>query len=421
MKKILLQILGFGCSAIILLAVGFSGGVLFDRAIYQPKVAKVSVPTNAEGDFQLISQAWQTILDNYVDQGAIKEKTLAYGAISGMVEALGDTGHSRFMSPEMLKSENQQLAGSFEGIGATMEYKDNHAVVIAPFDGSPAQKAGVLPGDVILKVDGVDMTGLPLTDVISHIVGPAGTKVTITVQNPADNKVREMTITRAVIKLQIVTWVMVPGTTVAYLHIGSFSSGVTDSLKEALTAIKCQGATGLILDLRNNPGGLVPEAIGVASQFLKEGQVVFQEKDAQGKIKENPVQKGGLATDIPMVVLINQGSASASEIVSGALQDYARGELIGETTFGTGTVLNRFSLSDKSAMLLATEEWLTSKGRLIWHAGIVPDKKVTQALDVLPLGADVLRTMSAADVQTTKDAQFLQALQDLLAAIKAGK
>jgi carboxyl-terminal processing protease len=261
----------------------------------------------------------------------------------------------------------------------------------------------------------VDVSGLPLYNVVGKIQGPAGTTVKITLQNPATNKTRDLTITRAVIKMDNVTWAMIPGTTIADVRLSAFSSGATDNLKAALKSLQAQGATGLVLDLRNNPGGLLGESEGVASQFLKSGGVL-QEKNAQGVAKLIPVQPGGVATSIPMAVLINQGTASAAEIVSGALQDAGRAPLIGATTFGTGTVLNTFTLSDQSALLLATEEWLTPKGRVIWHHGITPDQAVDQPLEVIPLAPEVLKTFTPVELQALPDVQFLQALKALSSA-----
>jgi carboxyl-terminal processing protease len=394
----------------------FAGGVIFDRQVLQANTQQITVPAGAAQNFQLFVDAWNTVQAQYVDRSVLNNTQLMYAAITGMVDALGDTGHSRFMTPDMVKQENSFTQGSFEGIGAEVQLKDSNVVIVAPYAGSPAQKAGVVPGDIILKVDGVDVTGQSLTSVVQRILGPAGTTVVLTLQNPDTKAVRDLTITRARIVINNVTWSMVPGTTIADVHLAGFSSGVTNQLKSALEAIKAQGATGLILDLRNNPGGLLNEAIGVASQFLKDG-VVLQEKDAHGTVRNDPVQPGGVATDIPMVVLINQGTASAAEIVSGALQDAGRATLIGDKTFGTGTVLSTFNLAGNSALLLATQEWLTPKGRVIWHTGITPDQSVSLAANVTGLFADI-QPFTVDQVQTTQDAQFLQALKSLGASVK---
>jgi carboxyl-terminal processing protease len=409
------QILVMIAIIILMTGSGFAGGVVVDRLIQLPvKTETVSVPAGTAENFQLMVDAWTLIHQNYVDQPAVKDDTLTYGAISGMVDSLGDTGHSRFLSPDMVKSEQQLTNGSFEGIGAEVQMKDDHVVIVAPIEGSPAQKAGVQPGDIILKVDGVDVTGQTLQAVVTRILGPAGTKVTITLQNPDSKAIRDLTITRAKITVENVTWNMVPGTTIAHIHISAFSNGVTQQLKTALRAMQAQGATGLVLDLRDDPGGLLSESIGVTSQFLSSGSVL-EEKDVKGAIHQVPVQSGGLATDIPMVVLINQGTASAAEIVSGAIQDAKRATLVGDVTFGTGTVLEQFPLPDQSAMLLATQEWLTPKGRVIWHQGIAPDQAIPLPSGTNPLFPTAERGLSAAQVQSSGDAQLLKALQLLSA------
>jgi carboxyl-terminal processing protease len=240
-------------------------------------------------------------------------------------------------------------------------------------------------------------------------VGPAGTKVTLTILTPATGKMRDVTLTRAKITIQNITWQQVPGTTIADVRIVEFSKGISQDLQRALTAIQNQHLTGVILDLRSDPGGLLDEAIGVVSQFVATGNVL-EEQDASGKITAVPVNHQYTATTLPMVVLINQGSASAAEITAGALQDAGRATLIGETTFGTGTVLNTFDLPDGSALLLAVQEWLTPKGRVIWHHGIAPDNQVSLPASTRPLLPEAERSMTAAQVQASGDQQLLRAL-----------
>jgi carboxyl-terminal processing protease len=253
---------------------------------------------------------------------------------------------------------------------------------------------------------------MSLSDVISKVLGPAGTSVTLTLQDPNTGAVRDVTITRAKITIQNVTWIMLPGTTIADVRIAAFSQGVTNDLRSTLQQIQAQGATSIILDLRNNPGGLLDEAVGVASQFLDSGNVLLV-KNAQGQEQAVPVESGGLATKTPMVVLVNQGTGSASEIVAGALQDAHRATLIGETTFGTGTVLNAFNLSDGSQILLATEEWLTPSGRVIWHKGITPDVTISLANTVTPFVPEAGRGMTASQLQSSQDVQLLKAIDEL--------
>jgi carboxyl-terminal processing protease len=251
--------------------------------------------------------------------------------------------------------------------------------------------------------------------VLKKIRGPAGTQVTLTIADPQTGDLRDVTITRAKILIHSVTWQMLPGTTIAHIRVSQFSKGMTVDLTKAIKDAKAQGATGIILDLRNNPGGLLDEAESGASQFLKDGNVLLTQ-DSKGKQTPVPVQPGGADTDLPLVVLINSGTASAAEITAGAIQDAGRAKLIGETTFGTGTVLNEFNLSDGSSLLLATEQWLTPKGRVIWHQGIVPDDEIKLASGVRLLFPSQEKGLTADQLNATDDAQLLAAIKLLLQA-----
>jgi carboxyl-terminal processing protease len=394
------------------ISIGLILGIALDRQVINTQAIGTSAASGSSGNFQLLNDAWNIIQKNYVDQSAISETKLTYAAISGMVAGLGDTGHSRFLSPEMLKSEQTFTRGEFEGIGAIVEMKNNHVTIVSPIDNSPAQKAGLRAGDIITKVNGQNVDGLSLDEVVSHIIGPAGSQVVVSVLHPGATAPQDYTLTRAKITVNNVTWQWIPGTKIAHLRLAAFSSGVTDDLKKALIEIKASGATGVILDMRNNPGGLLSEAVGVASQFLDSG-VVLEEKNANGKIDSVFVQPGGVATQIPMDVLVNQGTASAAEIVTGALQDAQRAVVIGETTIGTGTVLNTFDLPDGSALLLATQEWLTPKGRVIWHQGLTPDIEVKMDSSVYPLSPEAERQMTYYQWKTTDDIQLVKAFETL--------
>jgi len=397
-----LRITGTLLLAVIMFGAGTWTGITIDRH----NSNTIAVSQESKADFELINQAWGLIRKNYVDQTAAQPGQLAYGAIGGMVDSLGDTGHSTFLTPVEVQQENEAVQGQFQGVGLEVQEKNGSVVVVAPIDGSPAQKAGLHSGDTILQVDGKPV--LNVNDAVTRIRGPAGTSVILTIQD-SSGTTRPVTLVRATITLINVTWNKLPGTSIIHLRLASFASNVTGELDTALSAIKSQGASGIILDLRDNPGGLLDQAIGVTSRFTKSGNVLL-EKDINGKITPVPAISGVTVTDLPMVVLVNQGTASAAEIVAGALQDGGRAKLIGETTFGTGTVLTEFSLSDGSAVVLAIQEWLTPSGNTIWHKGLTPDKMVSLATNVTPLYPEAERGLSQAQIQSSGDQQLLDAL-----------
>ena len=368
------------------------------------------IPSNAKADFGLIAEAWNTIQSYYVDRAAVKPRPLTYGAISGMVDALGDTGHSTFLSPDMIKEQEEFTKGKYKGIGAEVMMKGEHVVIVAPLDGSPAQKAGLRPGDIIIGVNGQDTTGLSLFQVVKRISGPAGTTISLSILNPTTGRRSEVSMIRASITVKNITWHQLPGTEIAHLRIAAFSDGVAQSLKKALENIKQEDLKGIILDLRDDPGGVLDESISAASQFLSEGNVLI-EKNVKGQTTPVAVEKGGVAPHTPVVCLVNEGTASAAEILAGALKDHRRARLIGTTTFGTGTVLEQFPLSDGSALQLAIKEWLTPDGSTIWHKGITPDVVVSLPEGVAPLLPEAELDMTAQDLMESKDVQLLDALK----------
>ncbi len=357
-------------------------------------------------EFDLVSQAWNIVTDNYVDKAAVQPQRLAYGTIAGMVSSLGDTGHSTFLTPSQLQLERSLERGNFEGVGVEVQQKGNNVVVVAPIEGSPAQKAGIRSGDIILKVDGQPIQNI--SDAVQRIMGPAGTSVTLTIQN-SSGVISDIKLTRAKINVEVVTWIMLPDTKIAHLRLSSFSRGASAELDDALGAIKNAGATGIIFDLRDDPGGLLDECVAVSSRFISKGNVLL-EKDARGTITPIPVMQSKAVTDLPTTVLINQGTASAAEITAGALRDAGRAKLVGQTTFGTGTVLSQFSLADGSALLLAIQEWLTPSGKTIWHVGLPPDDEVSLGTDVAPLFPTSEQGLTLDQIKNSGDAQLLRAL-----------
>lgn len=394
----LMIMLAFGVGTVV-------GGVTVATAVAQ------SNPDTPK-DFDVFWEAWAIIQAHFIDRDILDTKELTYGAIQGLVTALGDDGHTTFLTPSALERQQSAMAGSFSGIGAQLGMKEGLPVIIAPIDDSPAAEAGIKPGDIILGVDGEDVTNLTLDEIVDKVRGPAGTEVVLTLLREGESSSIEVKLVRREIKVAAVSWTMVPGTKVALVRLNQFSATAKTEIVAAYKALQAAGAESIILDIRNNPGGLLTQAVSVTSQFLKNGNVL-QEENAQGRRRAFRVESGGVATEIPMVVLINPGSASSSEIFAGAIQDHARGQLIGETTFGTGTVLQTFTLEDGSALLLGTSQWLTADGRLIRKQGIKPDIEVELPADGEFLTPTLVKELTADEVATSGDAQLLAGLKAL--------
>ena len=400
----------------ILTTTAFGAGLFVGNSDFlKPGVVRAA---DQPAQFEVFWQVWNIVQEHFVDRQALDPTDLTYGAINGLIASLGDEGHTRFLTPKEMKDQETSISGKFYGIGAHVGVKDGLPIIVAPFEGSPAEEAGVRAGDIIIEVNGEDVTGLPLNEVVDRIRGEIGTEVTIAIFRSDENKSLEFKIVRAEINIPAATWAMTPGTDVALVRMNQFSDNLETELVKALEAAQQAGAKQLVVDVRNNPGGLLEQAIKVTSQFVKDGNVLLQE-DAQGQRKSFGVEPGGMATDIPMIVLINRGSASAAEIFAGAVQDHKRAQIVGETTFGTGTVLKPFKLDDGSGLLLGTSQWLTPEGRLIRKHGIEPDVKVE-----LPIGADfitplTMKDMTKDELLASEDTQVLKALE-LLKAIPEG-
>jgi carboxyl-terminal processing protease len=388
----------------------FGAGMIFGRSgVFYPPIVRAD---DQPAEFDIFWQVWDLTHKFFVDQAALDNTRLTYGAINGLIQALGDEGHTRFMTPAEVARQRSEMEGKFYGIGAQVGLEDGFPVVVAPLDGSPADQAGVEAGDIIMEVDGEDVSALSLDDIISLIRGEVGTEVIITFFRPDTLESLEISIVRGEIRLDAATWIMIPGTDVALIRMAQFSANLNDEVVAAVAAARAAGASALVIDVRNNPGGLLQQAIEVSSQFLTGGNVLLQE-DAAGARVPYAVKPGGVATEMPLVVLINRGSASSAEIFAGAIQDHERGVVVGETTFGTGTVLRPFELADGSAVLLGTSQWLTPNGRLIRKQGIAPDIEVE-----VPVGSDLLsplalQDMNVVDLLHSEDAQLLKALDVL--------
>jgi carboxyl-terminal processing protease len=337
-----------------------------------------ATPQDLQVLFQPFWETWNIVHEQYVDQ-PVDDLKLMQGAITGMMQALGDK-HSSYMDPTTFTQANQSLSGAYEGIGAYVDTGGDYLTITSPIPGSPAEKVGLRPGDIIVKIDNEDMTGVDPEVARQHVLGPAGSVVHLSIAREGEADLLEFDVTRDKIVIKSASGKMLDNG-VAYVQVTTFGDNTTQELTDALTDVLAQNPKGLILDLRNNGGGYLQTAVEVTSQFLGDGVVLYEQYGDGNKITYD-VESGGLATEIPMVVLINEGSASASEIVAGALQDTERAVLVGVTSYGKGSVQNWIPLSDdQGAVRVTIAKWLTPNGRTIHEKGLTPDVVVEMTED----------------------------------------
>jgi carboxyl-terminal processing protease len=324
-----------------------------------------------DADFNLFWQVWNLVKRDYIHQ-PVPDTKLFYGALSGIVSSMDDP-YSVFLDPEMTKKFQEDLQGSFEGIGAEIGIKEKQLMIIAPLPDTPAEKAGLKAGDKILAIDGEDTTDMALDYAVSIIRGEKGTTVVLNIWRDDWEKPQDISIVRGVIEVSSVKWEMKDN--LAYIHINHFNQDTEEKFNQAINELITKNPQGIILDLRNNPGGFLDTAVNVAGEWVEKNVIVI-EKDSSGEQKE--LKSDGLARlqNLKTIILINEGSASASEIVAGALQDYKKAILVGKKTFGKGSVQSLEGLKDGSAVKITIAEWLTPKGRQIDRAGISPDVEV---------------------------------------------
>ncbi len=345
---------------------------------YQPTVSVVNKepPKQVKVDFKLFWDTWDLVSRTYFDKKSIDPNKLFYGAISGMVAALGDP-YTVFLPPEQQKFSKEELNGSFEGVGIQLGFnKEKRLVVIAPLAGTPAQKAGIKPEDVIVKIADKDTTNMTLPEAVNLIRGAKGTQITLTIFREGESDTRSFTLTRDTI---IVKSVEVSyketntGKSVAVIKLSRFGERTNDEWNEAIADLLSKDSNAVILDLRNNPGGFLEGAVFIGSEFLEDGNVVLQE-NSEGARTSFKVSRAGKLTNIPLVALINKGSASASEIVAGALQDRKRSTLVGEKSFGKGTIQEAQDLEKGAGIHITVAKWLTPNGRWVNDTqGLEPD------------------------------------------------
>ncbi|MBM3152331.1 MAG: S41 family peptidase [Chloroflexi bacterium] len=381
-----------------LLVCAFGGGILAGRlttspAATVPPAGSATEPAVTEditppGMQELMAPVWETwdiIHEQYYEQ-PLDDQALVDGMLGGLMDSLPDD-HSSYMNPQQTRDANIDMSGEYDGIGAWVDIEGEFLTIVRPIPGYPAEAAGLKTGDQVIAVDGEDVIGLEPALVRLKVMGPAGTEVVLTIVREGVDEPFDVTVTRAHIVIPSVEGRMLDGG-IAYIAISVFGDSAGTELRTILSGLLDQGAVGIILDLRNNTGGYTTSATEVASEFIGEG-VIWYEAYGDGTRYENEAIPGGLATgDIPLVVLVNEWSASASELVSGAIQDYDRGQLVGVATYGKGSVQNWVPISNGGTVRVTIAKWLTPDGRTIHETGLTPDVIVEMTLEQSEAGLD---------------------------------
>jgi carboxyl-terminal processing protease len=395
MKRVLI-----GCGLVILLVACLSVGFVFGRlssniSATLPQLLNPSSSASTDELFKPFWEAWQLVHDEYLVQPVDDEKMMQ-GAIRGMMDSLGDP-HSAYMDPVEYSDASAPLEG-YSGIGAWVNTEGDYLTITEPMKGSPAETAGLKSGDQIIAIDGEDMTGTLVELARQKVLGPAGTQVVLTILRQGVEQPFDVSVTRAQINIPSITYRMLDNN-IAYVRLDAFSNTTGDELHAAIQELLNNNPSGLILDLRYNSGGYLDAAIQVGSEFLPDGVIAYEEY-GDGTRETFNASGNGIATKIPMVVLVNEWSASASELVAGALQDRGRAQLIGVTTYGKGTVQNWIGLTDNEGAIRVTiARWLTPNERNVTGTGLTPDIEVT---------------LSDADIEAGIDTQLNQAIDVLI-------
>jgi carboxyl-terminal processing protease len=357
-----------------------------------------------------VDEALAILGERFVDAAALDTETLTAGAIRGMLEALGDEGHTEYLSPDELEAARDALDGRVMGIGVILDQRASAPLVISVIDGSPADRAGLRTGDLIVEVDGLSTLRLP-DDALGPLVrGEAGTRVGLEVERAGAPEPLVFDIVREDVTIEPASWARVPESAVAVVRIVQFSSGAGEASRAAIEAALAGGARAMVLDLRGDPGGLVAEALEVASAFL-DGGVAYQEQSRDGLPRAVDIPSGRvIAPDTPLVVLVDYATASSAEILAAALRDNGRAVIMGEQTFGTGTVVNTFDLSDGSALKVGVLTWLTPRGEAVFRVGIHPDHEVEARPGAPTLRPRDLGAMTPAELAQSDDLPLLRAI-----------
>lgn len=324
-------------------------------------------------DLDIFWETWNAMEANFLYQEKLKTKEQVYGATKGIVDSLGDP-YTVFMTPEENAEFEASISGHFEGIGAEITIKEEQLTVVSPIKGSPAEKAGLKPGDVIFKIDDEASFGMSIEEAVLKIRGPKGEKVTLSILREGKKKPLDIVIIRDSIQIKSVEWEMQEE--IAVVTISQFGNEVVSEFREAMTKIVLESPQGMILDLRNNGGGLLDASIRIMTEFMEEQPVVKTRGRKFGESGDLITGRDGAFLDLPLIVLTNEGTASASEIFAGAIQDHNRGLVLGTKTFGKGSVQNVIPLNSGASLKVTIAEWLTPKGRFIHKKGISPDEEI---------------------------------------------
>ena len=372
--KIVLISLGATVCLVLSFALGYAFGII-----------SPALTLSTDKNLTAIEDAYRNIVRDYVEPGVVDRSALSQAAIKAMIDTLGDP-YSFYFPPEMYRQQAEDSAGVYNGIGADVGLVDGKITIITPHVGSPAAAAGLKSGDVILAVDGTSTDGLSLFDTVNLVRGPKGTRVDLLIQSVGATEPVLLTITRGEIPLMSVSYELIDG--IAYITLEQFSDRSDSEIKEAL--IKANGeARGIVLDLRGNPGGGLQSVIDITSRFVAEGTVLTMRHN-DGRTQTYKVKKQDVTTDLPVIVLVNGTSASASEVLAGALQDHGRAIIAGTTTYGKGSVNYMQPLPDGSAIYITAARWLTPDGHLIEGIGITPDQILRQGDDWVQWAIDYL-------------------------------
>lgn len=381
--------------AVMGLLFAFSGGYLLGQSPDPPLVIfgpGSNMPAETEQNFTPFWHVWNLIHAHFLEQ-PMDDPLLVEGAINGMLETLEDP-NTRYLTPENEAKEREALAGEFQGIGATVEEVDGDIIIVSPLPGSPAETAGLLPGDIMRAADGVDLDELNVDEAAVLVRGPAGTTVILLIER--DGILLEFSVDRDLIQIASVTGALLEEN-IAYVRLNRFGERTSVELEETLNDLSQHNPVGLILDVRRNPGGGLDAAVAVANQFLPEGAVLTQQY-GDGRESVLVSDNSGLAVDLPLVVLIDEGSASGSEVVAGAIQDRHRGVLVGQQSFGKGTVQTWHGLRNGGGLRVTTARWLTPSQRWINEQGLTPDHQISVPDDVVLGGTDDAQLAAAVDL-----------------------